>query len=147
MPPAASEMAHIPTNFNGEGEIHIASLNCKYLKTSAYIIDELLKQHQIILIKEHWLFEAQINTIGDMNKNINFVGKGVDKYNPVLPKSMPRGYGGVTIIWRENIDHLIKILPDGAERIQCEEINSNNDTKLVASVYLPSNGSHDYVDE
>jgi exonuclease III len=139
MPPAASEIAH-----KGEGEIHIASLNCKNLKTSAYIIDELLKQHQIILIQEHWQFETQINTIGDLNKNINFVGKGVDKYNPVLPKSMPRGYGGVTIIWRENIDNLIKILPDGAERIQCEEINSNNDTKfLVASVYLPSKGSHD----
>jgi exonuclease III len=107
-----------------------------------------LKQHQIILIQEHWLFEAQINTIGDLNKNINFVGKGVDKYNPVLPKSMPRGYGGVTIIWRENIDHLIKILPDSAERIPCEKINSINDTKfLVASVYLPSKGSHDYVDE
>jgi hypothetical protein len=57
-----------------------------------YLIDELLKQHQIILIQEHWLFETQINTIGDLNKNINFVGKGVIKYNPVLPKSMPRGY-------------------------------------------------------
>jgi hypothetical protein len=50
------------------------------LKTSAYIIEELLKQHQIILIQEHWLFKAQINTIGDLNKNINFVGKGVDMY-------------------------------------------------------------------
>ena len=108
MPPAATEIAHIPTSSKGEGEIHIASLNSKNLKTSAYIIEELLKQHQIILIQEHWLFEAQINTIGDLNKNINFVGKGVDKYNPVLPKSMPRGYGGVAIIWRENIDHLIK---------------------------------------
>jgi exonuclease III len=99
-------------------------------------------------MQEHCLFETQINTIGDLNKSINFVGKGVDKYNPVLPKSMPRGYGGVTIIWRENIDHLIKILPDGTKRIQCEEINSNNDTTfLVASVYLPSKGSHDYVDE
>jgi hypothetical protein len=87
-----------------------------------------LKQHQIILIQEHCLsvFEAKINTIGDLNKNINFVGKGVDKYYPVLPKSMPRGYGGVAIIWRENIDHLIKILPDGTERIQCVEINSNS---------------------
>ena len=37
---------------------------------------------------------------------------------------------------------------DGTERIQCVEINSNNDTKfLVASVYLPSKRSHDYVDE
>jgi hypothetical protein len=42
----------------------------------------------------------------------------------------------------ENIDHLIKILPDGTERIPCVEINSNNDTKfLVTSVYLPSKGN------
>ena len=61
---------------------------------------------------------------------------------------MPRAYGGVAIIWRENIDHSIKILPDGTERIQCIEINSNIDTTfLVASVYLLSKGSHDYVDE
>jgi hypothetical protein len=61
---------------------------------------------------------------------------------------MPRAYGGVAIIWSENIDHLIKILPDGTERIQCIEINSNIDTTfLVASVYLLSKGSHDYVDE
>jgi hypothetical protein len=65
MPSATTEIAHIPTSSKGEGEIHIASLNCKNLKTSAYIIEELLKQHQIILIQEHWLFEAQINTIGD----------------------------------------------------------------------------------
>ena len=71
MHPAASEIAHIPTNLKGEGEIHIASLNCKSLKTSAYIIDELLK-HQIILIQEHWLFETQINTIGDLNKKHQF---------------------------------------------------------------------------
>jgi exonuclease III len=60
---------------------------------------------------------------------------------------MPRGYGGVAIIWRENIDHKIKISTRWTERIQCVEINSNNDTKfLVASVYFPSKGSHDYVD-
>ena len=100
MPPAT----HIPTNFKGEGEIYIASLNCKNLKTSAFVIDELLKQHQIILIQEHWLFETQINTIGDLNKNINFVGKGVDKYNPVYQKAC-RGhmeesqlFGGKTLI-------------------------------------------------
>jgi hypothetical protein len=30
---------------------------------------------------------------------------------------MPRGYGGVTITWRENIDHLIRILPDGIANV------------------------------
>jgi hypothetical protein len=29
----------------------------------------------------------------------------VDEYDPLLPVSMPRGYGGVAIIWRKDIDH------------------------------------------
>ena len=104
MPPATTEIAHIPTNSKGEGEIHIASLNCKNLKTSAYIIEELLKQHQIILIQEHWLFEAQINTIGDLNKNINFVEKEliniIQSYQKACREDMEelQLFGGKTLI-------------------------------------------------
>ena len=104
MPPAATEIAHIPTSSKGEGEIHIASLNCKNLKPSAYIIEELLKQHQIILIQEHWLFEAQINTIGDLNKNINFVEKEliniIQSYQKACREDMEelQLFGGKTLI-------------------------------------------------
>jgi hypothetical protein len=62
--------------------------------------------------------------------------KGVDKYNPVLPKSMPREYGGVAIIWRENIDHLIKILPDGTERIPCVEISLIKSNKYLFLLFV-----------
>jgi hypothetical protein len=29
-------------------------------------------------------------------------------YDPLLPISMPRGYGGVAVIWKNEIDHLVR---------------------------------------
>ena len=61
---------------------------------------------------------------------------------------MPRGYGGVAIIWRKDIDHIIRPLEDGPEKIQCVEISGNKDTKLLLiSVYLPAKGSNNHVTE
>jgi exonuclease III len=54
---------------------------------------------------------------------------------------MPRGYGGVAIIWRKDIDHIIRPLEDGSEKIQCVEISGDKDTQLLLiSVYLPAKG-------
>jgi hypothetical protein len=39
----------------------------------------------------------------ELNEHINYVGKGVDKYDPILPICMPRGYGGVAILWKKAI--------------------------------------------
>jgi hypothetical protein len=47
----------------------------------------------------------QIHLFSEIHGEINYVGKGVDKYDPLLPVSMPRDYGGVAIIWRKDIDH------------------------------------------
>jgi hypothetical protein len=92
------------------------------------IIDKLLQSNDIILIQEHWLFQAQIHLFSEIHGKINYAGKGVDKYDPLLPVSMPRGYGGVAIIWRKDIDHIIRPLEDGSEKIQCVEISGNKDT-------------------
>jgi hypothetical protein len=40
-------------------------------------------------------YETQLHLLGELNEHINYVGKGVDKYDPILPICMPRGYGGV----------------------------------------------------
>jgi len=39
-------------------KIRLASFNCKNIKACALIIDELLQTNDIILIQEHWLFQA-----------------------------------------------------------------------------------------
>ena len=61
---------------------------------------------------------------------------------------MPRGYGGVGVIWRKEIDHIIRPLEDGSEKLQCIEIHGNKNSRLqVISVYLPAKGSKNHVTE
>jgi exonuclease III len=89
-------------------KIRLVSFNCKTIKTCALIIDKLIQSNDIILIQKHWLFQAQIHLFSEIHGEINYAGKGVDKYDPLLPVRMPRGYGGVAIIWRKDIDHIIR---------------------------------------
>ena len=74
--------------------MHLISFNCKNIKTCGPIIYILLQFNDIIFIQEHWLFQTQLHLLGELNEHINYVGKGVDKNDPI----MPRGYGGVTIL-------------------------------------------------
>jgi exonuclease III len=89
-----------------------------------------------------------MHLLSEIHGEINYAGKGVDKYDPLLPVSMPRGYGGVAIIWRKDIDHIIRPLEDGSEKIQCVEISGNKDIKLLLiSIYLPAKGSNNHITE
>jgi hypothetical protein len=65
------------------------------------VFAKLLQTNDIILIQEHWLFQAQIHLISESHGEINYVGKGVDINDPSLPVSMPRGYGGVAVQFGE----------------------------------------------
>ena len=56
---------------------------------------------------------------------------------------VPRGYGGVAILWTDNIDHLVRPLTDGSERIQCIELSLSERKLIVVSVYLPTTGGRD----
>ena len=76
----------------------------------------MLKNNDIILIQEHWLCPSQINIISDICNKINFAAKGVDIRDPLLPISLPRGYGGVAVLWNMNIDHLIRPIPDAQRK-------------------------------
>ena len=73
-------------------------------------------------------------------------GKSVDTGDPILPVQMPRGYGGVAILWKRTIDDLVRVVPDRGNRIQCVELLTEQPA-LVISVYMPCKGLHDNVDE
>jgi len=58
---------------------------------------------------------------------------------------MPRGYGGVAVIWKNEIDHLVRSIQDGSEKIQAVEIQGKSgDRLLLISVYLPAKGSKNH---
>ena len=122
----------------------MASYNCKNIKTCGNSISEILKKNDIILIQEHWLFHSQTSIISEINSDINFVAKGVDMNDPLPPVSLPRGYGGVAILWNKNINHFVRPLPDGSEKIQCIELECAERGVIVISAYMPSNGSRNH---
>ena len=86
--------------------------------------------------------------LGELHEHVNYVGKGVDKSEPLLPICMPRDYGGVAILWNIDIDHMIKPLDVGSERIQCIEFMEKSNSNLaVISVYLPAKGGKNHIIE
>ena len=70
---------------NGKSDVKIAS------SVIPTIIDILLQFNDIIFIQEHWLFQAQLHLLGEINEHINYVVKGVDKNNLIIPICMSRG--------------------------------------------------------
>ena len=141
-------------NNDRNSRIRIASYNCKNMKTCGQSINSILKNNDIILIQKHWLFHSQINIISDICIKIKFAAKGVDIRDPLLPISLPRGYDRVAVLWNMNIDHLIRPIPDGTEKIQCIELEGFDRNIIIISVYLPAVGSknhqveyHECIDE
>lgn len=104
------------------------------------------KLADILLLQEHWLFDCNLHKLKEINSYYSGCGKAVDTGNPIPPIQMPRGYGGVAILWRHEIDHLIQVLPDGGNRIQCVELKGDKPLILV-SVYMPCRGLSDNVDD
>ena len=81
--------------------MRIVSYNCKNIKTSTQAINHLLRENNVILIQEHWLFQFQIHKLGEIAAEIYFEGKSVDIQNNINPSQQPRGYGGVAILWKK----------------------------------------------
>lgn len=148
-----SDVASKTVNTNSQpakeiNTLSIVSYNCKNIETSKIAIEQLHTIHSadIILIQEHWYFDCKLEKLNETNNHYNGKGKAVDTGDPILPAQMPRGYGGTAILWKKEIDHLVKPLPDGGNRIQCTEINSQ-DPLLIISVYMPCRGLNDNIEE
>ena len=126
--------------------LNILTFNCKNIKTCGLLFKELEKKVDLYLIQEHLLFDCQLDLLNEIHNDYIGIGKAVDSNDPIPPIQMPRGYGGVMILWRKELDSLITPLKIGNERIQCVETEGNPNT-LVMSLYLPCKSSHNHFSE
>jgi hypothetical protein len=100
--------SQIATIKNKKKSLKLIAFNCKNIKTCALVINELFQNYNILLLQEHWLFDFQLNLISEIGTDICYEAKAVDMISKIQPAQVPRGYGGVAIIWKKQIDHLIK---------------------------------------
>ncbi|CAC5386435.1 unnamed protein product [Mytilus coruscus] len=73
------------------------------------------------------LFNAEKKTIAEITENSGYIAKSVvDNDDPDFNVSMKRGYGGIAIIWKKEINENIKELIDGENRIQAIHIQQGD---------------------
>ena len=65
----------------------------------------------------------------------------MDDSDPVPSAQHARGYGGTSVFWNQNINHLVKPVPDGGHRIAVVEVLTTPRPMCLLNVYLPSRGS------
>jgi hypothetical protein len=51
--------------------------------------------------------KSQLNILQEIHQDYNGAGKSVDSNDPISPYQLPRGYGGVAILWRKDLDSYI----------------------------------------
>ncbi|VDI33509.1 Hypothetical predicted protein [Mytilus galloprovincialis] len=136
---------NIECNNNNQDTLNILSFNCKNIKTTGQFFQEIEKSIDIILIQEHWLFHFELEQLKELHPKLVGVGKAVDSDNPIAASHVPRGYGGVAVLWQKSIDRYIKPLPDGSSRLQCIELTIDK-PQIIISAYLPTKSSNDSYD-
>lgn len=58
--------------------------------------------------------------------------------DPISNFQIPRGRGGISIIWPKECDKYVTKLQDGNERILAIEINTNPKSTCLVNVYMPT---------
>ncbi|VDI67835.1 Hypothetical predicted protein [Mytilus galloprovincialis] len=124
-------------------DIIIGTLNVQNVKSNALYIKNWLRDVHVLCIQEHWLFNAEKKIIAEITENSGYIAKSVDDNDdPDFNVSMKRGYGGVAIIWKKEINENIKELIDGGDRIQAIHIQQGDKPICLINVYMPSDSKN-----
>ena len=103
----------------------------KNIKTCGPVMNEISKYYDILLLQETLLFNCEKRLLGEIHDRYTGVGKAVDDKHPLPPIEMPRGYSGVAILWKKDINHIVKHLKGGGSRIQAVLTDSSKPTLLI----------------
>ena len=98
---------------------------------------ECARKCDILLIQEHWLFNCQRDALASALREWDNVTACTDDLNPVAQHCMPRGWGGVSILWRRKFGHMIQPIKTDSTRTVAIKIGNNTPTLLTNS-YMPS---------
>ena len=123
--------------------VKIATINIENLKSNSAYIRQLLTEHDFICIQEHWLYNFERNIVHNFIPDCQFAIKCSDDDDPLTPLHKPKGVAGVAIIWNQENNHAVTILPDGSPRTLAIQIQTTKGKVTLINSYMPAEGSHD----
>ncbi|CAC5379694.1 unnamed protein product [Mytilus coruscus] len=74
-------------------------------------------------------YDCQLNILPELHNDFTGTSKAIDSNYLIPPSHMPRGYGGVDILWKKK---LVTTLPIGNERIQCIELSGKQKILFIS---------------
>ena len=125
-----------PSIANRTLSLKITSWNCRDLSSSIPYLNNLISDgSDIIVISEHWLWPFELHRLNEIHPD--YCGHGLAD-SRLTSSSEGRGYGGVGIIWRRDLDVSV-VHATTSDRLCSIRLahQSSGSTLTVIGVYLP----------
>ena len=115
--------------------ITISTYNCQSSKRNVGGINMLCNNSDIVFLQEHWLFPSDLPSLNNIHPD--FISFGLSSMDPFTRLISGRPYGGVAVLWRKALTHLVKPVTYDADRILGLEVYQGETKLLLLGVYLP----------
>ena len=132
--PSSTEL--VSTDANKTLSLKITSWNCRGLSSSIPYLNSLISEgSDIIIISEHWLWPFELHRLNEIHPDFHGHGQADSRLTCC---SEGRGFGGVGIIWRRDLDATV-VHATTSDRICSIRLThqSSRSTLTVIGVYLP----------
>jgi len=124
---------------NNQGQltsVNVVSYNCRSLKNSVQVVKDLCKTSDIVLLQEHWLLPQDLHLLSELDDD--FLAFGTSPVNTEEGILQGRPYGGVAVLWRQNIGLEVSIESCDEDRILAASVKSGDRQMLLVCVYMPT---------
>ena len=98
----------------------------------------ILERTDICCIQEHWLFKSEQYMLQELSTTRMVTAKSIDEEQPELSMIARRGYGGIAVFWKKELDDKIHVLDEGSARIQAIRIETDTMPICLVNVYMPA---------
>ena len=125
--------------------VRVMSYNCRGINiVKTEYINSLLSMCDILFIQEHWLCDAQIQSLSSLNSD--FLSCGVCGFDSqtVLPG---RPFGGCAILWRKELCADVRVIDTGSRRVCAITCISDSYKLLFINVYMPFENGDANIEE
>ena len=108
--------------------------------TKCDYIQQLIDNHDLILLQEHWLLDSQCHIFEDRFSGVS--SHCVSGINDTA-LTTGRGYGGCVILWKSSQVCTIEPIDVGNKRVCAVKIQLQDVSLFLCSIYMPCDSKYD----
>ena len=117
----------------------MVSLNIEGIKGNSTYLNSLLSPENIVCIQEHWLWDFETNIMDQFSSDFDYYIRCTDTFeDKITDQYVPRGKGGICILWHKSLSRCVKKLDVGNDRIQAIQLQTKESKIIIINVYMPT---------